>query len=177
MGRALKNAQPSGLSDKELLSMARNLGAVGPRIIPPQTVETGCWVRLKCQFGCSGYGMCLTCPPHSPTPERTRQTLDEYRRAIFFELGKGVSRRIAVELERQLFLQGYYKAFAMAAGPCDLCDECGLEEGCRHRGEARPALEACGIDVYATARRHGFTIEVVRGHKDPQHYFAMVLLD
>jgi len=38
-------------------------------------------------------------------------------------------------------------------------------------------MEACGIDVYATVRRHGFAIEVVRDHEDPQHYFGMVLVD
>jgi len=38
-------------------------------------------------------------------------------------------------------------------------------------------MEACGIDVYATVRRHGFAIEVVRDHDDPQHYFGMVLVD
>ena len=38
-------------------------------------------------------------------------------------------------------------------------------------------MEACGIDVYATARRHGFPIEVVRTHADPQHYYGMVLVD
>ena len=43
--------------------------------------------------------------------------------------------------------------------------------------EARPAMEACGIDVFATARRHGFTIEVVRDYKEPQHYFGLVLVE
>jgi len=38
-------------------------------------------------------------------------------------------------------------------------------------------MEACGIDVYATARAAGFTINVVRTRKDPQHYFGLVLVD
>jgi hypothetical protein len=38
-------------------------------------------------------------------------------------------------------------------------------------------MEACGIDVFATARRHGFTIDVVRTHSDPQHYFGLVLIE
>ena len=52
-----------------------------------------------------------------------------------------------------------------------------MEEGCRHPGESRPAMEACGIDVYAAARRAGFTLDVVRTHDDPQHYFGLVLVD
>jgi hypothetical protein len=31
--------------------------------------------------------------------------------------------------------------------------------------------------VFATARRHGFTINVVRDENDPQHYFGLVLID
>jgi hypothetical protein len=31
--------------------------------------------------------------------------------------------------------------------------------------------------VFATARRHGFTIHVVRGRDDPQHYFGLVLVE
>ena len=38
-------------------------------------------------------------------------------------------------------------------------------------------MEACGIDVFAAARGAGFTIEVVRAHEDPQHYFGLVLVD
>jgi len=34
-----------------------------------------------------------------------------------------------------------------------------------------------GIDVYATVRKHGFTINVVRTHDDEQHYFGLVLVD
>jgi hypothetical protein len=38
-------------------------------------------------------------------------------------------------------------------------------------------MEACGIDVFGTVRRHGFTISVVRGARDPQHCFGLVLVD
>jgi hypothetical protein len=38
-------------------------------------------------------------------------------------------------------------------------------------------MEACGIDVFATARTHGFTINVVMDHGDPQHYFGLVLIE
>jgi len=43
--------------------------------------------------------------------------------------------------------------------------------------QVRPAMEACGIDVFATVRRHGFTVEVVRDYEDPQHYFGLVLIE
>jgi predicted metal-binding protein len=103
--------------------------------------------------------------------------LDAYKRAVLFESPRGRAKKIAVALERRLFLAGFYKAFGLGAGPCNLCDTCAFERGCRHPDKARPAMEACGIDVYASARKHGFTINVVRSRRDPQHYFGLVLVD
>ena len=41
-------------------------------------VVTAPWVRMKCQFGCSGYGVSLCCPPRTPTPDEMRKILDSY---------------------------------------------------------------------------------------------------
>ena len=164
------------VTDAQLLKMARQFGALGAKVISPSTVETGTWVRWKCQFGCDGYASSLMCPPHSPAPVETRRMLGEYRQAVLFEAPPGQSKQIAVQLERALFLEGCYKAFGLGAGPCNLCESCAFDEGCRHAEQARPSMEACGIDVFATARKHGFTINVVRHYKEPQHYFGLVLV-
>jgi predicted metal-binding protein len=119
----------------------------------------------------------MMCPPHSPAPAETRAVLDEYKRAVLFESPPGEAKKIARALEREIFLAGCYKAFGLGAGPCTLCPTCAFEKGCRHAYEARPAMEACGIDVFATVRRHGFTINVVRSRCDEQHYFGLVLVD
>ena len=119
----------------------------------------------------------MVCPPHTPMPGETRRLLDEYKRAVLFESPRGKAKSIAAKLERELFLEGFYKALGLGAGPCPLCEECAFEEGCRHPRRARPAMEACGIDVYATVRNHGFTINVVRDQSDPQHCFGLVLID
>ncbi len=103
--------------------------------------------------------------------------LDEYKRAVLFEAPRGKAKKIAAALERKLFLAGYYKALGLGAGPCNLCDSCAFEEGCCHPDQARPSMEACGIDVFVTVRRHGFTINVVRTRKTPQHYFGLVLVE
>jgi predicted metal-binding protein len=157
--------------------MALERGAIGARVVSPATVATAEWVRWKCRFGCDGYGACLVCPPHSPTPGETRALLDGYRRAILFEAGYREPRKIALGLEREIFLAGHHKALGLGSGPCPLCRACALEGGCRHQEKARPSMEACGIDVFATARRHGFAIEVVRTLRDPAHYFGLVLVD
>lgn len=79
-------------------------------------------------------------------------------------------------MEREISLAGYYKTLGFGGGPCRLCHHCALEKGCRHAEEARPAMEACGMDVFATARRHGFTINVLKKYQELQHYFGLVLI-
>ena len=68
-------------------------GAAHAKIIHPGTVITALWVRLKCQFGCAGYGKKYSCPPDTPSPEQMRSILDTYHRAIIFhaEPAKGSS--------------------------------------------------------------------------------------
>lgn len=169
-----KASKPSA---RKIVQMALDLGALGAKLVPPESVETGHWVRWKCQFGCGGFGSSSMCPPHTPTPAETRLMLDGYQRGVLFESPPGETKKIAAALERELFLAGHYKALGLGAGPCRLCEECQFDEGCRHPREARPSMEACGIDVYATARKHGFTIDVVRTRKDAEHYFGLVLID
>jgi predicted metal-binding protein len=146
--------------------------------IGPSDVVTAQWVRLKCQYGCGGYGECLTCPPHSPTPEQTRRMLDEYETAYVIWLGQNVpGRQELVEIEREVFLLGYWKALLFACGPCDLCSPCPLEHPCRHPRHARPSMEACGIDVYETAHRAGFPLEVVRTREDTPNFYSLLLVE
>jgi predicted metal-binding protein len=165
------------MSEREIVRAAIELGAKKAKIIAPQKVVTGHWVRWKCSYGCSGYQSNLMCPPYTPLPAQTREMLDQYKRAVIFEADKGEPKKIAPALEKKLFLQGFYKAFGMGAGPCRLCETCAFEQGCRHPDDTRPSMESCGIDVFATARDHGFTINVVCAQKDPQHYFGLVLID
>ena len=177
MGRSLRAARPH-IAAADLAVRAQKFGARAARLIRASSIVTAPWVRLKCQFGCDGYGSSLCCPPRTPGPEETHRVIDGYRRAILFEAGLGEPKKIAVALEREAFLAGYYKAFGLGAGPCYLCkEECAFDRGCRHAETARPAMEACGIDVYATARANGFKIEVVRDSSDEQHYFGVLLLD
>jgi predicted metal-binding protein len=87
-------------------------------------------------------------------------------------------------LERTVFLAGYYKAFAFLCGPCDLCRTCvavptkgDKTAACQHPDQARPAMEAAGIDVFATVRAAGLPIEVVCSEECLQNYYALVLVE
>ena len=78
-----------------------------------------------------------------------------------------------------MFRDGYYRAFVFLAGPCDVCSQCGsvTGEACNHRHKARPSMEACGIDVFQTARNNGFHIETLTNETEPRNTFCLMLVD
>jgi len=164
---------------KELKERAIQRGAGESTLIDAKTVKTAAWVRYKCQFGCGGFGEGRTCPPYSPTPEQTQEILDSFRKAILIHCHSrsvvDIS-KIALEIEKEAFLAGYYKALSMGAGPCRLCKECNVKGSCRHPEDARPSMEACGIDVFSTARSNGFTIDTLDSMRGTGDYFALVLI-
>ena len=174
--------RPYGLTPKQLCGRAVELGATQAAVISPRKVATAHWVRAKCQFGCGGYGSSLMCPPHSWPPEETRKLLDAYTTAILVHCRPRVPaerarvKELVVTLEREAFLANYYKAFSYGSGPCHLCEKCAFEAGCRYPHQARPCMEASGVDVYKTARDAGFPIDVVRDRDDEQNYYGLVLL-
>jgi predicted metal-binding protein len=158
------------------------------RIIDVEQIVVANWVRLKCQYGCPAYGKRLMCPPYSPGPEETRRVLRDYSNALIYaydfqgqygehrELRRRM-RKFLASLEREMFLDGYYRAFGMASGPCNLCTPCDVSQPCKHPEIARPALEACGIDVYATAKNSGITIDVVRDYEDRCTFCHLILIE
>ena len=73
---------------------AVEMGVEGAKIIDPGSIVTAEWVRMKCQYGCPGFGMSLCCPPRTPTPDMTRKVIDSYQKAILLHqrLVKGEKR-------------------------------------------------------------------------------------
>jgi predicted metal-binding protein len=51
---------------EKYVELALAAGVSEAKIIPVSNVVTAEWVRLKCQFGCDGYGNGLCCPPRTP---------------------------------------------------------------------------------------------------------------
>jgi predicted metal-binding protein len=172
---------------QKYVQKAKQMGVTRAKIIDPESVVVANWVLLKCQFGCPGYGKRRTCPPYSPTPEYTGNMLREYSAALLMQIEnippaeesrKSMKlKRIVADLEREIFLDGYYKAFGMASGPCRFCKSCDVTQPCRYSYGARPSMEACGIDVYRTARNNGFVLEVVRSEDDPCSYLSLILIE
>jgi predicted metal-binding protein len=176
-----KSSRRNGsLSDKELIDIVKKkTGVKDARIISPGDVETAAWVWLKCRFGCDGYGQTLVCPPYSPTPQQMREVLDSYKRAILIHFApKAKIKATVAALEREIFLRGAWKAFGIGAGSCSYCEECNLEQKlCRNPEHARPAMEACGIDVFTTAKKSGFPIEVVQTKSQCPNFYGLILVD
>jgi predicted metal-binding protein len=173
----------------QILKMVKRLGATDAKIIKSSQVVVKDWVRMKCRYGCDGYGKALTCPPFSPTPDEIRRVLIEYRWVVLLKFDPAPSKTLdqvllyeqgihgrVVKMEREAFLNGYYAAFGLAAGPCPNCKECNLKE-CKHPYTARPSMEGCGIDVFATARNAGFDIKVVQDTNEKPTFYALLLLE
>jgi predicted metal-binding protein len=161
----------------DFIQRAKELGAKEAKIISTETISTAAWVRAKCQYGCPMYGARLTCPPHSPSPEETRAIIGGFKKAILVEGEMLKVTPLVAALEREVFLAGYYKTLAMGDGPCVKCTECSIEKGCQFPFEARPSMEACGIDVYQTLKNNGITIEVAKTPDTPHRHHGLVLVE
>jgi len=162
----------------ELVKLAKANGVLDAKLIDSKDITVKDWVRLKCQYGCGRYGKSLACPPRSPSPEQMKQILSGYSSAILMRLPDEsmATHDMIAKLERTIFLNGYYRAFGLPAGPCERCEKCNLEH-CAYPRQARPSVEACGIDVYATARKNGFSIDVRKTRREKPTYFGLVLLE
>ena len=153
------------------LAAAGGHGRVGPAAVPVRLFGIRPVLHLSAPLAHAG-----------DAPARCSTSIE--RRSCCTASATDALRKIARELEWTIFLAGYYKAFAFLCGPCWLCKTCpaiGAKRGraaeCRHTDLARPAMEAAGIDVFATARAAGLPIEVVRTEECPQNYYALVLVE
>jgi len=173
---------------EELRKFAVSAGASRAVIIAAKdlVVRTSAWA--KCFIpACKYYGTSIMCPPHNPlTPEVTKKIVDEYTHGILFQLDVPVCdfvgdewrrrhvdmelahKRILAELEGKAFHMSFPLALGFAAGECSLCvpeTRCAVLEGdeCRHPLQARPAMEACGFDVFSIAEKVGWNLVPI-GH-------------
>jgi predicted metal-binding protein len=157
--------------------------------IDPRRIVVAHWVRMKCTFGCWGYGN-AACPPNTPPVEECRRFINDYHEGAIFHFVKAVDQpedrhdwareRNArlVELERAVFLAGHHKAFMLPADSCDLCPECApTRVECHHQKRARPTPEGLGIDVFATVRQYGYPIEVLSDYAQAMNRYAFLLIE
>lgn len=168
----------------ERTRLIARIKAMGFREVLPidkEKIHVADWTDLRCQYGCDRYGH-AHCPPNSPSPQKTREVLQDFSHALLLEgepPGKVFQSRV-LDAEREAFLAGFHKAFAYWAGPCVLCATCavGATDGtCRNTRDARPSMEGAGIDVYETVRRAGLNLRILRDKGDYVRFFALLLLE
>ena len=164
-----------------LIARIKAIGFGEVLAISTETIHVADWTDLRCQYGCDRYGQ-GHCPPNSPSPQKTRDVLQDYSHVLLLEgepPGKMFQKRV-LEAEREAFLAGFHKAFAYWAGPCLLCEPCAaiVTNGtCRNTRDARPSMEGAGIDVYETVRRAGLNLQILRNKVEFVRYFALLLLE
>ncbi len=164
-------------SNQGLIQEALDLGCTKAKVVLTQTISMAHWVKLHCQFGCTQYGKVLTCPPCAPDTEEMTDIINEYDKALLINAGPNANvQEIVVHLENSFKKKGYYKAFALGAQPCNLCDPCTISTFCQHPEKARPTLQACGIDVETTVNKNGWTDLTQHKPCSDSHTIGMVLL-
>jgi predicted metal-binding protein len=175
---------------KELEALFEKHGYTDLEWVRPKDIVVSQWVRMKCTFGCSNYGRNATCPPNVPSVSECRQFFDEYSAAVMFHFekrvdepedrhawSKGVNQAL-LELEREVFLSGYEKAFLLFMDSCSLCADCsGAREECKNPRSARPSPESMAVDVFSTVRGYGYPIQVLADYSQPMNRYAFLLIE
>lgn len=117
--------------------------------------------RLKCAYGCRGYGKRLSCPPHVMPVDEFRQILKEYSTAILLieefdttgivdiikawsGIRKGSFHKM-FDLEYYSFREGFTFAQLLRPGACNECEACAGE--CVKPDRRRFPPEAVGINL------------------------------
>lgn len=164
---------------QRLVSLAESEGAVNVKIVSTRDVVVDERTRLKCQVPlCPHYNRTLLCPPNVPPVSWFKSVLDRYDRAVLLQVRVDIPEdcseeqgvlegaiklhRIVNKVEKAAYNLGFRFAAGLIGGACRLCPECiGVYSSapCRHPYEARPSMEAMGIDVYETLAKVGLTLK------------------
>lgn len=177
-----------------LIAKAGELGASAAVPVAVSSIRTGVWPRIKCQYGCPEYGRTLCCPPHTPSVEFMQKFLADYTDSLLVQITfpfreedaarwddfdrkiNNALSELVVSLEKEAFRMNYYKAFALKAGRCRLCETCSLKK-CIHPDRARPSATACGIDLIALAADNGFPSRFTGGPVREISLYGLILLE
>ncbi|MFX0205959.1 MAG: DUF2284 domain-containing protein [Candidatus Hodarchaeota archaeon] len=159
-------------------------------INPKQQIVVSHWVRMKCIFGCPGYGQIASCPPNTVSVMECEKFFQEYEEGVIFHFEKQFedpedrhawSRELnlnLIELEREVFLSGHEKAFLLFMDSCEICENCAkVREECTHPRKSRPTPEGMAIDVFTTVRRIGYPIKVLKDYTETMNRYAFLLIE
>jgi predicted metal-binding protein len=174
----------------ELEALFEKHGYTDFKWIKPENIVVSQWVRIKCMFGCGEYGRNASCPPNVPSVSECQQFFDEYSTAVVFRFEKTVDQpedrfawtkkinQALLQLEKEVFLSGYQKAFLLFMDTCYICADCsGKREECKNPRSARPTPEAMAVDVFSTVRQYDYPIEVLSDYAQPMNRYAFLMVE
>lgn len=167
--------------NKQLLKLARELGATHAGVIPAANIVIEDELAGFCQPpGCNHYGLSASCPPHVGGPAEMRDLLHQFTKALIFkidiptEIVFSIDRRqvfallhqVAAGVEQAACRHGCREARSFAGGSCKqiFCHaqpQCRvLAEGgsCRYPHSARPSLSGFGVNVQKLLQAAGWTM-------------------
>ncbi len=175
---------------KKFEAIFRKHGYEDFKWIDPKEIVVSQWARMKCVFGCKNYGRCGACPPNTPSVIECREFFRGYKTAAIFHFSKSVDHpedrfawtrevnRKLLDLEREIFLSGFYKTFLLFMDSCNLCQSCaGTREQCQNPKLSRPSPESMAVDVYQTVRKVGYPLEVLSDYSQEMNRYAFLLIE
>jgi predicted metal-binding protein len=175
---------------RALEALFRERGCADFTWIDAASIVVAQWVRMKCRYGCDGYGRHVTCPPNVPPVAECRELFNEYSTAVVFRFEKQFDHpedrrewaqsiyEDLLALERDAFLSGYERALVLPMSSCHRCPECRIDGAeCPRIEGTRPPAEALAVDVFSTVRKHGLPIEVLSDYDRPMNRYAFLLIE
>lgn len=161
-----------------IIRESSRLGFIHTCEISPKSVPLNHWAREKCRFGCENYNQKAFCPPRGIEPEKMKHILGEFRKGIVLigEPPLKEYQKKLTDLERFVLHKGYHKVMSFGSGPCSLCETCAPDQ-CKQPEKSRPALESCGVDVFALAQNANFPLNILRSNLDPAYYVSLLLVE
>jgi len=174
---------------KKVESIMSKQGLSDYKWINPKEIIVAHWVRVKCTFGCSDYGL-GTCPPNTPSVNDCDRFFKEYNHGLIIRLTKYADKHSypadwskemtnkLLDIEREIFLTGFQKVFLLNQTCCTLCKDCsGNRADCKDKTRSRPSPESFAVDVYQTVQNVGLNIHVVSENPSEINRIAILLIE
>jgi len=155
--------------------IAKDNGCTRAELILTKELAVDERVRMKCRLNvCGQYNNNLWCPPNVLSLKESTSLLKSYDFAMLiqiteavpdgnyeevFHLKKNEFTNMLSVLEKEAFRGGFTLAVGLSAGHCELCASCVAVEGgkqCNNPHQARPSMEALGMNVEQVCRKIDF---------------------
>lgn len=154
-------------------ALARQHGIAVCRDVDPRLLRPEERIRALCREDkCGNWRKHHMCPPLLGDLRRAHELLERYAHGVLLQWSReldakhdraGVERskvdfhRLILAVEEGLRARGFGGAFGLIGGSCGLCAPCTAARGepCPLPHEARPSLEALGVDLLSLLARLG----------------------